>query len=63
MDNLPPGTFAVGNKLMGKCQECGKLVHINKTFFGDLHVCLSEEEIKEKEKLKQKNRLNILEQV
>ena len=49
MKNLPPGTFIVGNKLMGKCDECGKLVQINKTIFGDLHFCLTEEEIKKRQ--------------
>lgn len=48
MTNLPPGTFVVGNKLMSKCAECGKLVQINKALFGDLHFCLTDEERKEK---------------
>ncbi len=46
--NLPPGTFVVGNKLMSRCHDCGKLVQLNKTLFGSLHICLTEEEIKKK---------------
>ncbi len=50
--NLPSGTFVVGNKLMGRCVDCGKLVQINKTIFGSLHLCLTNEEIEEKKKRK-----------
>ena len=50
MTKKPPGTFIVGNKLMGRCKDCGKIVQINKTIFGSLHFCLTDEEIEEKRK-------------
>ena len=56
MNKLPPGTFVVGNKLMSRCDECGNLVQINKAVFGDLHFCLTDEEIKNKNKNKIKKR-------
>ena len=28
-----------GNKLYDTCYYCGKLIQINKRFFGSLHVC------------------------
>lgn len=49
MNNLPSGMFTVGNKLMGRCGVCGKLVRIDKPIFGSIHFCLSDEERKEKE--------------
>ena len=38
-NNLPKGTFSVGNKLYGECQKCGAMVQFNKFLFGSLHVC------------------------
>ena len=35
----------VGNKIYARCQECGKLVQVNKTLFGALHICDSEENL------------------
>jgi hypothetical protein len=49
MKNLPPGAFIVGSKIYCRCEECGSLVRINKPIFGDLHLCLTEEEKKEKQ--------------
>jgi hypothetical protein len=40
--------IVAGNKIYDKCPVCGKLVQLNKFFFGSIHVCLTEEEIKEK---------------
>lgn len=37
-----------GNGIYMVCLWCGKLVKLNKFIFGSLHVCLSEEERKEK---------------
>lgn len=34
----------VGNGIYRVCPACGKLVKLNKAFFGDLHFCLTEEE-------------------
>lgn len=50
MDNLPQGAFIVGNKIYCRCAECGSLVKLNKFIFGDLHFCLTDEEIEEKQK-------------
>lgn len=38
-----------GNQIWDHCQICGKFVRINKPIFGSLHICLSEEEIREKQ--------------
>ena len=46
----PEGFFVVGNKLYATCKDCGKMVQVNKLFFGSLHICRTEEEIKNKEK-------------
>jgi len=43
-NDLPKGTFVVGNKLYGKCIWCGKGIRINKPILGSLHLCLTEEE-------------------
>jgi hypothetical protein len=29
----------IGNKVYMRCEDCGKLICTNKTFFGSLHVC------------------------
>jgi hypothetical protein len=50
MKNLPPGAFIVGNKIYCKCDDCGSLVQLNKLIFGDLHLCLTEEELEKKER-------------
>lgn len=43
--NIRPGSiFTVGNKLMGMCRDCEKIVRMDKPIFGSLHVCLSDEE-------------------
>jgi len=45
IDKIPDGMFVVGNKLYGECCGCGKIVRINKSIFGSLHICsFSEEE-------------------
>ena len=43
-NDIPDGCFVVGNKLMGKCKWCCKLVQVNKWIFGSLHVCVTEGE-------------------
>lgn len=45
-DNRMRRLKVVGDKLYGICDVCHKLVQFNKTFFGSLHFCLSDEEIK-----------------
>jgi len=42
---LPDGCFVVGNRLMGKCYACGKIIRINKPFLGSMHLCLTDEEL------------------
>ena len=47
-DELPHGWFWIGNKIMGICSVCDRLVRIDKPIFGSLHFCsLTEEEKKE----------------
>ena len=46
MNNLPDGFFIVGNKLMAKCEACGKIVRVDKLIFGSLHCCVLAEEEK-----------------
>ena len=41
--------FVHGNSFYGICDACGKLVKVNKFFFGSLHICLTEEEIRQNE--------------
>ncbi len=43
MDNLPKGHFLIGSRLMCECDDCGKIVQVNKRFFGSLHVCSQDE--------------------
>ena len=44
-----PGTIKVFNgEIYGCCDECLKIVHINKWLFGSLHLCLSDKEIAER---------------
>ena len=43
-DNL----IVVRGKIYIVCSDCGKLVQVNKFLFGSLHVCLSEEELKQR---------------
>lgn len=40
----------VGNGLYGMCTDCESIIKINKFIFGSLHVCLTVEEIAEKNK-------------
>jgi hypothetical protein len=35
-------TYVVGDKMYQVCSDCGKLVQINKSFFGDLHFCTAD---------------------
>ena len=35
----PDDTFIVGNKLMARCQTCGKIIRLDKPIFGSLHIC------------------------
>jgi len=37
-----------GSGLYEHCADCGRLVKLNKWFFGDLHFCLTDEERKAK---------------
>lgn len=41
-----------GNKIYDYCRDCGKLVRLNKPFFGDLHICLTEAELRAKRQQK-----------
>ena len=34
----------VGNKLMAVCRDCGKTICVNKTLFGSLHLCTTDDE-------------------
>jgi|10_taG_2_1085330.scaffolds.fasta_scaffold191724_2 hypothetical protein len=34
-----PSILVVGNKFYSECDACGKLVCLNKTLFGSMHVC------------------------
>ena len=36
----------IGNKLCERCPDCGKIVQLNKLFFGSTHICLTPEEKK-----------------
>lgn len=37
--------LVVGSKIYDRCAVCGSLIQVNKFLFGDLHICLSDEEI------------------
>lgn len=50
-NNLPKGTFVVGNSIYGTCSDCGSLVKVNKFIFGSFHICLSDEEKLQKQAL------------
>ncbi len=41
--------FVCGNSFYGICDDCGRFVKMNKLFFGSLHFCLTEEEIRQNE--------------
>ena len=43
-----------GNKLYAICDDCGRLVRVNKPFLGTIHFSLSDEE----RKIKRENALN-----
>jgi hypothetical protein len=47
------GLIVAGGKLYAQCPDCGKLVRVNKPILGSLHICLSPEELAEKQKAKQ----------
>lgn len=34
----------IGNKLMGVCGNCGKIIRVDKPLLGSLHICTTEEE-------------------
>ena len=36
----------IGNKLWERCPDCGKIVQLNKLFFGSMHICLTSTERK-----------------
>lgn len=39
-EDLIPGRYLIqGKKTYCRCQNCWKVIQINKFFFGDLHVC------------------------
>lgn len=62
MNNPPEGTFVVGNKLMSQCRYCRKILRVDKPIFGSLHICLSDEERAEHDRVleaiaKQKNHI------
>jgi hypothetical protein len=44
-NNTPPASikpgqiFVVGNKVMGMCKDCGKIVRLD-GWFGGLHICV-----------------------
>jgi len=33
----------IGNKVMARCAECGKIVRVDKPLFGSLHLCAPQE--------------------
>lgn len=41
---LSGAIIQIDKKLYARCLDCGKIVHINKMFFGSLHACLTTEE-------------------
>ena len=47
---MNPGLIIAGNKLYAICPMCQALVRVNKPILGDLHFCLTEEEIRERRK-------------
>jgi len=36
--------IVIDNKIYAQCEDCRKLVRLNKPLFGSMHVCLSDEE-------------------
>ena len=41
LSDLKPGQIvAVGNKIYGRCADCGGLVRVDKWLFGSLHYCV-----------------------
>lgn len=43
----PPSSneyLVVGGKIYSTCDDCGKLVRVNKPLFGSLHVCIEDED-------------------
>lgn len=44
-DRLMRGEYVVvGDRLLGLCRKCGKVVRVNKWLFGSTHLCVQEEE-------------------
>ncbi|MBU0977526.1 MAG: hypothetical protein KKD18_03855 [Nanoarchaeota archaeon] len=39
-NKLHGNLFVVGNKLMGRCENCGSIVRVDKPIIGSLHFCL-----------------------
>lgn len=42
---------AVGNKLYDVCADCLEIVQLNKTIFGDLHICFPNNLSEERKKM------------
>ena len=40
--------IVAGNGVYDRCRACGQLVRLNKTLFGSLHFCLTDEELRAK---------------
>ena len=49
-NEIPENCFVMGNKLMGRCWYCNKIVRIDKPILGSMHVCLTDEECKLKDR-------------
>lgn len=43
-----PQVLRVGNKLYCRCLTCGDVIRLNKPILGSLHLCLTDEEIKQR---------------
>lgn len=43
-----PKVLVVGRKMYSRCCTCGDIVCVNKRVLGDLHFCLTQEEIQAK---------------
>ena len=45
---LWPAYVLVDSKMFSTCRDCGSIVQLNKTLFGSLHLCLTPEELAQK---------------
>ena len=45
----PPHGFVVGGKWYSECPACEKTIRVDKPLIGSLHVCLTPDEIQEKQ--------------